>query len=361
MQRKTVPGNWCVCALGARRWPAAARGHRRCPRAAPNRSSRSTRVAGRQRRDVESHERRRRVADQRHRARRCRAHAGVSAVTPTSEVSWHCRSRTTGRCTTAQATSRSGPKSSTARPGMCTASTSSSATPGACVRRPATWTDGKAVDTYGPWSMFGSFQSRRRIKGYIRGNELYDPLFNGETIGTIVDAVALRTGVGISLDSLGSYVAYQLQTPLIEGEFSMLAQNVRNTQRRRQDQGDGDVARLRRHHRRTIGRRDVREALRRHHGLARHHPRRSDRDRLRPNASSFRYQPHRSRSSFGTWTGTPTVFTFFARQGGYMGKQYLRANASTGAERRTIPNPHVHLPRRTRRSSRRRQRNGCRT
>src|SRR6185369_7570841 len=86
--------------------------------------------------------------------------------------------------------------------------------------------DGKAVDTFGPWSNFGSFVTPQNV-GYIRGNELYDPLFNGKTVGTIVGPAHFVPGVGISLDSLGSYVAYQLQTPLIEGEFSMLAQNVR--------------------------------------------------------------------------------------------------------------------------------------
>ena len=87
-------------------------------------------------------------------------------------------------------------------------------------------TDGKTVDTFGPWSNSWSFSTPQN-KGYIRGNELYDPLFNGETIGTIIGPAHFVPGVGISLDSLGSYVAYQLQSPLIEGEFSMLAQNVR--------------------------------------------------------------------------------------------------------------------------------------
>ena len=86
--------------------------------------------------------------------------------------------------------------------------------------------DGKPVDTFGPWSAFGSFITPTN-EGYIRGNELYDPLFNGKTIGTIIGPAHFVPGVGLSLDSLGSYVAYQLQTPLIEGEFSMLAQNVR--------------------------------------------------------------------------------------------------------------------------------------
>ena len=55
-------------------------------------------------------------------------------------------------------------------------------------------TDGKAVDTYGPWSNFGSFITPQN-RGYLRGNELYDPLFNGETIGTIVGPAHLRSQV----------------------------------------------------------------------------------------------------------------------------------------------------------------------
>ena len=55
------------------------------------------------------------------------------------------------------------------------------------VRATASYVDanGKSVDTFGPWSAFGSFITPQN-KGYIRGNELYDPLFNGETIGNIV-------------------------------------------------------------------------------------------------------------------------------------------------------------------------------
>ena len=37
-------------------------------------------------------------------------------------------------------------------------------------------------DNTGPWSAFASFISPAN-EGYIRGNELYDPLSNGKTIG----------------------------------------------------------------------------------------------------------------------------------------------------------------------------------
>jgi hypothetical protein len=96
------------------------------------------------------------------------------------------------------------------------------------VRANASYTaaDGKVVQTYGPWSSVGSFLTPQN-RGYIRGNELYDPLFNGETIGQIIGPAHFIPGVGISLDSLESFVAYQLQAPLTAGEFSILATNVR--------------------------------------------------------------------------------------------------------------------------------------
>ena len=87
-------------------------------------------------------------------------------------------------------------------------------------------TDGKTVSTYGPWSALALFQTPVNT-GYIRGNELYDPLFNGKTVGEIHGPTHFIPGVGISLDSLDSYVSYLLPQTLVEGEFSMLATNVR--------------------------------------------------------------------------------------------------------------------------------------
>jgi hypothetical protein len=96
------------------------------------------------------------------------------------------------------------------------------------VRATASYTaaDGKVVQAYGPWSNLGLFQTPAN-RGYIRGNELYDPLFNGQTIGEIHGPTHFIPGVGISLDALDSYVSYQLQQPLTEGEFSLIATNVR--------------------------------------------------------------------------------------------------------------------------------------
>src|SRR6478752_7360599 len=61
-------------------------------------------------------------------------------------------------------------------------------------------TDGNAVLTFGPWSTFGSFITPQN-QGYIRGNELYDPLFNGQTVGAVIGPAHFVPGVGISLDS----------------------------------------------------------------------------------------------------------------------------------------------------------------
>jgi hypothetical protein len=62
---------------------------------------------------------------------------------------------------------------------------------------------------------------------YIRGNELRDPLTNGLTVGRAVNSTFIP-GQGIRLDGRESYVEYQLQEPLIEGEFSALLTNVGN-------------------------------------------------------------------------------------------------------------------------------------
>jgi len=73
----------------------------------------------------------------------------------------------------------------------------------------------------GPWSDSSSFIAPTTT-GYIRGNELYDPLINGKTIGTTYGPVTFVPGVGLRLESQGSYVAYELQQTLLEGEFSIL-------------------------------------------------------------------------------------------------------------------------------------------
>jgi hypothetical protein len=73
----------------------------------------------------------------------------------------------------------------------------------------------------GPWSSSASFIAPQS-SGYIHGNELYDPLVNGKTIGQIHGPVTFIPGVGVRLETQLSYISYQLGQPLTDGEFSIL-------------------------------------------------------------------------------------------------------------------------------------------
>jgi hypothetical protein len=77
----------------------------------------------------------------------------------------------------------------------------------------------------GAWSARAAFVAPSTT-GYIRGNELYDPLLNGKSIGNIVGPVTFIPGVGIKLDTPTSYIAYQLQGTLEEGEISAIVTNM---------------------------------------------------------------------------------------------------------------------------------------
>jgi hypothetical protein len=79
--------------------------------------------------------------------------------------------------------------------------------------------------TAGPWSAKFSFIAPQ-TEGYLRGAELYDPLTNGKTIGTIVGPVTFLPGVGVRLEGHESRIVYQLQQPLEDGEMSVLITNV---------------------------------------------------------------------------------------------------------------------------------------
>jgi hypothetical protein len=81
-------------------------------------------------------------------------------------------------------------------------------------------------DYTGPWSAFASFISPAN-EGYIRGNELYDPLSNGKTIGTIHGNVTFIPGVGAKLGDFYSYISYELPQTLMEGEYSLLVTNMK--------------------------------------------------------------------------------------------------------------------------------------
>jgi hypothetical protein len=86
---------------------------------------------------------------------------------------------------------------------------------------------GTSDNAYGPWSAFGAFTTPSN-KGYIRGNEMFDPLTNGQTIGVFND-VTFLPGQGVRLNSIESFVQYQLQTPLTDGQFSVDITGLRNS------------------------------------------------------------------------------------------------------------------------------------
>lgn len=75
----------------------------------------------------------------------------------------------------------------------------------------------------GPWSTAASF--RTPSGGYINGNELFDPLTNGKTVGTAIGAV-FDGNKGIELLSHDSRVTYTLPQNLQAGEFSLMVTGI---------------------------------------------------------------------------------------------------------------------------------------
>lgn len=78
----------------------------------------------------------------------------------------------------------------------------------------------------GPWSAVETFKSMEIPAGYIKGNEVYDPLTDGKTVGTVSGSVTWLPGVGVKLNGFESYIEYRLPTPCQTGEFSMIIGGV---------------------------------------------------------------------------------------------------------------------------------------
>lgn len=79
----------------------------------------------------------------------------------------------------------------------------------------------------GPWCArtITNFIAPNNV-GYMKGNELYDPLINGKTIGNVVGPHQWIPGVGLKLLAHESHVVYELPQTLTEGEFSVITTNV---------------------------------------------------------------------------------------------------------------------------------------
>lgn len=79
--------------------------------------------------------------------------------------------------------------------------------------------------TVSEWSPVGKFKSR--LVGFLRDGELYDPLIHGETVGTIVGDATFVPGVGLKLNTAGTFVRYKLPQTISTGEFSMEVEGLR--------------------------------------------------------------------------------------------------------------------------------------
>ena len=77
---------------------------------------------------------------------------------------------------------------------------------------------------FGPWSATRTF--RTMPAGYISGNEVFDPLANGRTVGRPSGPVAFVPNMGLELLTANSYVTYELPQNLIEGQFSMMVTGI---------------------------------------------------------------------------------------------------------------------------------------
>jgi hypothetical protein len=82
----------------------------------------------------------------------------------------------------------------------------------------------RSGDYVGPWSSEASF--RTPSGGYIRGNEVFDPLTNGKTAGEPNGPVQFIPGQGAKLLDHSSFIRYRLPVNLQEGEFSMMIQGA---------------------------------------------------------------------------------------------------------------------------------------
>jgi hypothetical protein len=75
------------------------------------------------------------------------------------------------------------------------------------------------------WSPTGVFRTRQA--GYNRPGELYDPLVQGETVGTRVGATTFVSGKGLRIENASAFVRYELPQTISAGEFSVEVEGLR--------------------------------------------------------------------------------------------------------------------------------------
>lgn len=81
--------------------------------------------------------------------------------------------------------------------------------------------------TFGPWSSNAVFVASRPA-AFINDTTLWDPLDNGQTIGSIRGPHTWIPGIGLRLDAFESHVVYELPNGgrIEEGEFSAIIRNT---------------------------------------------------------------------------------------------------------------------------------------
>lgn len=75
---------------------------------------------------------------------------------------------------------------------------------------------------FGPWSNTFTFKAPDIPPSYITSNEIYDAMTDGKTVGTINGPVQFIPGVGVRMLGQTSNIAYQFNSPLQAGTFSMM-------------------------------------------------------------------------------------------------------------------------------------------
>jgi hypothetical protein len=83
-----------------------------------------------------------------------------------------------------------------------------------------------AQNAVGPWSAVASFKSP--VGGYIKNQEIFDPLTNGKTVGRLARGVTFMGTQGVRLDGQESVVEYAMPQTLTGGELSAIITNLGN-------------------------------------------------------------------------------------------------------------------------------------
>jgi len=82
-----------------------------------------------------------------------------------------------------------------------------------------------AQNAVGPWSATASFKSP--VGGYIKNQEIFDPLTNGKTVARLTRGVTF-TPAGVRLEGQESVVEYRMPQTLTSGELSAIITNLGN-------------------------------------------------------------------------------------------------------------------------------------